>query len=110
MYFLSIIKNKIFKVGIKLKKKAITLALSAMLGIGALVPIAASAAESFDTGFDKNKMEHYAIYYHSSRVHASGITKNGTPYKSVAVGAGYKAALHLAFTGPYAVTYQKYVY
>lgn len=70
----------------------------------------ASAAESFDTGFDQNKMEHFAIYYHSGLTHAAGITKNGRPYKSAVAPAGYKAALHLAFTGPYAVTYQKYVY
>ncbi|ARJ25770.1 hypothetical protein B7492_32560 (plasmid) [Bacillus mycoides] len=93
-----------------MKKKAITLALSAMLGIGALVPIAASAAESFDTGFDQNKMEHFAIYYNSVFTHASGITKNGHAYKSTVAPAGYKAALHLSYTGPYAVTYQKYVY
>ncbi|OQR53258.1 hypothetical protein [Bacillus sp. CDB3] len=93
-----------------MKRKAITVALSSMLSIGALVPITASAAESFDTGFDKNKMEHFAIYYHSSRSHASGITKNGHAYKSTAVPASYKAALHLGYTGPYAVTYQKYVY
>ncbi|MGE7939872.1 hypothetical protein [Bacillus paramycoides] len=93
-----------------MKKKAITLALSSMLGIGALVPIAASAAESFDTGFDQNKMRNYAIYYHSDRVHASGITKKGYPFKSAAVAPGYKAALYLDYTGPYAVTYQKYVF
>lgn len=94
-----------------MKKKVITVALSSMLAVGALVPITASAGgfESWSYGFDKNKMQDYSIYRHDLYNHSSGITKKGKTFFSKIAPKGVNAGIFLDFTGPYKVDYHKYI-
>ncbi|MEH6978731.1 hypothetical protein, partial [Bacillus pseudomycoides] len=93
----------------KMKKKAITFALSSMLAVGALVPITASAKESWSYGYNKDGMFHYSVYGHSIFNHSSGITRANVNYRSTIAPPGKAAVKHLPYNGPYNVTYQKYI-
>lgn len=98
------------KVGIIMKKKIITVALSSMLALGALAPITSSASENWSYGYNKDIQLHYSVYMHSALYHSSGITVANVNYRSEIKPAGKAAKKHLPYTGPYNVTYQKYTH
>ncbi|OWW09890.1 hypothetical protein BUE63_12265 [Bacillus sp. MB353a] len=93
-----------------MKKKVITAALSSMLAIGALAPITSSASENWSYGYNKNIQLHYSVYMHSVFNHSSGITVANVNYRSEIKPPGKAAEKHLPYTGPYNVTYQKYIH
>lgn len=90
-----------------MKKKISTFVLTGMLGIGILVPMA-SAAASHEYGYNKTTMQNYSFYKHDTVYHAAGMTKKGIAYRTDYASGGNWAKLFLDYTGPYAVTYQKY--
>lgn len=90
-----------------MKRKAITFALLGLLAVGAIVPMAAKAAESWDYGYNKSTMEWFNYYWHSSYKHYGTITKNGATYPGPVASPGYWSELNLPYNGPYAVTYGK---
>jgi len=97
------------EVGIIMKKKVITLALSSMLAVGVLAPITSSATESWKYGYNKEEMLHYSVYGHSVFYHSSGLTRANVNYRSEIKPPGKAAVKYLPYNGPYNVTYQKYI-
>ncbi|TYS89987.1 lactococcin 972 family bacteriocin [Rossellomorea aquimaris] len=92
-----------------MKKKLITFSLLSLLIVSAIIPLAASAAETWDYGYDKTNMRHYNHYYHSSYSHYTTTTKNGITYFGPTASPGYWSRFYLDYTGPYKVTFNKYI-
>lgn len=92
-----------------MKKKAITIALLGLLAIGSIVPITAKAMERWDYGYNQDGMYNYNYYITSVGSHYVSMTKNGVTYTSPVQTANNWSKLHLAYTGPYAVYYNKYI-
>jgi hypothetical protein len=92
-----------------MKKKTITFFLVALLAVGAIVPLAVYASETFNYGYDQVNMQNYSDYFNTSYPHSSGMIKRDINYKASVVSPGYWSRLRLDYTGPYVVTYQKYI-
>ncbi|KYC98267.1 lactococcin 972 family bacteriocin [Heyndrickxia sporothermodurans] len=92
-----------------MKRKVITFSLLALLVLGAIVPIASKAAETWNYGYSKTTKQWYNHYYHSGFKHYGTITKNGVTYTGPIAQPGYWSQLNLDYNGPYAVTYNKYI-
>ncbi|ESU31420.1 hypothetical protein G3A_16830 [Bacillus sp. 17376] len=92
-----------------MKRKALTFALTGMLAMGSLIPIAAKAAETWDYGYNKSTMQWYNYYYHTGYKHYGTITKNGVTYYGPVANAGYWSKLNLDYNGPYAASYNKHI-
>jgi hypothetical protein len=91
------------------KKKIITFALFGLLAVGSIVPMAAKAMESWSYGFNQSGMYWYNYYIHSGYKHYGTITKNGVTWYGPVAQPNYWSRLELAYNGPYAATYNKYV-
>ena len=94
-----------------MKKKMITFVLLGLLAVGSIIPISASAAETWDYGINKSKQQWYNYYLHSSSKHYGSITKTGSgiTYFGPTANAGGWSRLNLDVNGPYAVTYNKHI-
>ncbi len=91
-----------------MKKKTIAFVLATMVAIGAVMPIAASAASTWNYGYNKSTMQDYNEYLHNSFRHYVTITKSGTTWYSGVAQPRYWAKLYVDYTGPYRVSYNKF--
>lgn len=92
----------------KMKKKLLVGLLSLTLLVGVVIPLSASAAESWDYGYNKTTMQWYNDYLHSSKKHYGSIYKNGVTYFGPTANPNGWSRLRLDFNGPYAVQYYKH--
>ncbi|MEB4596201.1 lactococcin 972 family bacteriocin [Bacillus amyloliquefaciens] len=92
-----------------MKKRFIAMLLTALVAVSVIIPISASAAaETWNYGYDKKKMQHYSDYYHAFYRHYTTMTKNGVTYVGPTAQPKYWSKFRLDYTGPYKVTFKKY--
>ncbi|MEN0645377.1 hypothetical protein MKY91_19615 [Alkalicoccobacillus gibsonii] len=94
-----------------MKKKLLTLSFATIFAMGSLtafVPNESLAKESWSYGYSKSGKYNWNYYNHPTLFHWGSMTKKGIKYDGPYRKGGSVSALHLDYTGPYLVTYNKH--